>query len=124
MNSEGVYDTRPWKIFGEGPVAETSIPLHAQGFNEGNHAPYTAADIRFVVKGDILYAHVLAHPEDNKVVIKSLSEGNSLMEREISSVSLVGSNSEIKFNRSAQGLIIELPEDETPNGISLLLKIS
>ena len=124
VNSEGVYDTRPWKIFGEGPVAETSIPLHAQGFNEGNHAPYTAADIRFVVKGDILYAHVLAHPEDNKVVIKSLSEGNSLMEREISSVSLVGSNSEIKFNRSAQGLIIELPEDETPNGISLLLKIS
>lgn len=46
-----------------------------------------------------------------------------LMEGEISSVSLVGSDSEIKFNRNAEGLVVELPEAETPNEISLLLKI-
>ncbi|MBF6597948.1 MAG: hypothetical protein ITF98_06950 [Fermentimonas sp.] len=45
------------------------------------------------------------------------------MEGEISSVSLVGSDSEIKFNRNAEGLVVELPEAETPNEISLLLKI-
>lgn len=124
VNSEGVYGTRPWKIFGEGPVAEASNPLQAQGFNEGKHAPYTSADIRFVVKGDNLYAHILAHPEDNKVVIRSLSEGNPLMERAINSVSLVGSDKVLQFKRNREGLMVELPEEEMPNEISLLLKIS
>ena len=124
VNSEGVYNTRPWTIFGEGPVAEASSPLQAQGFNEGKHAPYTSADIRFVVKGVNLYAHVLAIPSNNKVVIRSLSEGNPLMEREIKSVSLVGSNKEIRFNRNAEGLTVELPDEGVPGEISLLLKIS
>lgn len=126
INGEGVYGTRPWKIFGEGPVAEASNPLQAQGFNEGRHAPYTAADIRFVVKGDVLYAHVLALPEENKVVIKSLSEGNPLMKKEITSVTLVGSEHTLTFTRNSEGLQIELPvEDiEMPNEISLLFKIS
>jgi len=124
VNSEGVYGTRPWKIFGEGPVAEASNPLQAQGFNEGKHAPYTSADIRFVVKDDNLFAHVLAHPEENKVLIRSLSEGNPLMEKEIRSVSLVGSDKVLQFKRNREGLLIELPEEEMPNEISLLLKIS
>lgn len=123
VNSEGVYGTRPWMIFGEGPVAEASNPLQAQGFNEGKHAPYTSADIRFVVKDDNLFAHVLAHPEENKVLIRSLSEGNPLMEKEIRSVSLVGSDKVLQFKRNREGLLIELPEEEMPNEISLLLKI-
>ena len=124
INSEGVYETRPWTIFGEGPVAEASNPINAQGFNEGRHQPYTAKDIRFVTKGDILYAHVLALPEDGKVVIQSLSEGNPLMQKAINKVELVGSKTPVKFERTAEGLLIELPEGVTFNDISLLLKIS
>jgi alpha-L-fucosidase len=123
VNSEGIYETRPWKIFGEGPVAEASNPLQAQGFNEGRHAPYTSRDIRFVTKGAILYAHVLAWPDDGKVIIKSLSEGNPLMEKIIRSVSLVGNNNLLNFERKNDGLVIELPANEKPNELSLLLKI-
>ncbi len=123
VNSEGVYGTRPWKIFGEGPVAETSNPLQAQGFNEGRHAPYTAADIRFVTKGDVLYAHVLARPADNRIVIRSLSEGNPLRAQKIHSVSLAGHDPGLAFERTAEGLVVTLPENIAPDAISLLLKI-
>ena len=123
INSEGVYATRPWTIFGEGPVAETANPLQGQGFNEGRNQPYTAKDIRFVAKGDILYAHVLALPEDGKVVIRSLSEGNPLMPKDIDKVELVGTNAPIKFERTIEGLEIELPEGVMFNNISILIKI-
>ena len=123
INSEGIYGTRPWKIFGEGPVAEMSNPINAQGFNEGRHQPYTAQDIRFVTKGNILYAHVLALPIDGKVVIRSLSKGNPLMEKKIKTVKLLGSKKPVKFKRTTEGLVVELPKNEKPNDISLLLKI-
>lgn len=124
INKEGVFGTRPWKIFGEGPVAESSNPLHAQGFNEGKHQPYTARDIRFVTKGNALYAHVLKHPEDGKVIIQSLSTNNALYPEAIQQVELVGSKTPLKFNRTAEGLVVEIPADAKVNEISLLLKIS
>lgn len=123
VNREGVYETRPWKIFGEGPVAESVNPLQGQGFNEGRHAPYTSADIRFVTKDNILYAHVLAFPDDNKLLIRSLSEGNPLMEKAIRSVSLIGNDNSVKFEQTTGGLAIELPESIDQNAISFLLKI-
>nr|WP_236264027.1 alpha-L-fucosidase [Dysgonomonas sp. Marseille-P4677] len=124
INEESVFETRPWKIFGEGPVAETSNPLHAQGFNEGKHKPYTSEDIRFVTKKDVLYAHILAYPETGKVLIKSLSEGNPLYPQNINSIELVGSNQKIKHTRTKEGLVVELPSGERVNDISFVLKIS
>ena len=34
INKEAIYQTRPWKIFGEGPIADKDVQLNAQGFNE------------------------------------------------------------------------------------------
>lgn len=123
-NKEGVFDTRPWTVFGEGPISESSTPLKAQGFNEGKHKPYTAEDIRFVTKGDVLYAHVLAWPEKNRVIIKSLAEGNPLYPQSIGNVSLLGTDANISFKRAAEGLIIDLPSEVKPNEISFVLKIN
>jgi len=50
INSECIYDTRPWKIFGEGPALENVAALSAQGFNEGKGKPFTSEDIRFTTK--------------------------------------------------------------------------
>lgn len=124
INSEAVYETRPWTIFGEGPVAESSNPLQAQGFNEGRHKPYTAEDIRFVVKDSVLYAHVLAWPENNVINIKSLAEGSSLFQQPIENISLLGLGNKILYERTNEGLSIFLPENEKPNEISFVLKIS
>ncbi|MDR2883419.1 MAG: alpha-L-fucosidase [Alistipes sp.] len=129
VNSEGIYETRPWKIFGEGPVAEAVNPLQAQGFNEGRHAPYTPADIRFVTKGGALYAHVLAWPADGRVVIRSLAEGTQLWEKAVGSVTMAGHAAPLPFERTAEGLVVTLPDGPAPDagspgGISLLLRIS
>jgi alpha-L-fucosidase len=37
INKESIFDTRPWKMYGEVPVAETTNPINAQGFNEGKN---------------------------------------------------------------------------------------
>jgi len=124
VNEEGVFGTRVWKIFGEGPVAEASNPLHAQGFNEGKHKPYTAEDIRFVTKENALYAHVLAWPENGKVIIKSLAEENPLYEHEIKTVELIGSNEAVKYNQTKEGLVVEIPGEVKSNDISFILKIA
>lgn len=124
INEEGVFGTRVWKIFGEGPATEASNPLHAQGFNEGRNKPYTSEDIRFVTKGNSLYAHVLAWPENGKVIIKSLAAGNPLYENEIKTVELVGSNEAIKYDRTPEGLIVDLTDKEKLNDISLVIKIT
>lgn len=123
VNEEAVFGTRVWEKFGEGPVAESSIPLHAQGFNEGKHQPYSAEDIRFVTKGDVLYAHVLAWPKDNKVVIKSLAGKDSLIKKPIKSVAMLGSNDAIAYESTDEGLAVHLPKDVRPNEISFALKI-
>lgn len=123
INKEGIFETRPWTIFGEGPVAESNNPLHAQGFNEGKHQPYTSEDIRFVTKGNILYAHVLAWPEDGKVTIKSLAEGSDLFNQSIERISLLGTNEQISYKRTPAGLMVDLPSGVRPNEISFILKI-
>ena len=39
VNKESIIDTRPWNIFGEGPIAQSEVPMNAQGFNEGTYIP-------------------------------------------------------------------------------------
>jgi alpha-L-fucosidase len=70
VNRECIFGTQPWRVFGEGP-ASAGAKLRAQGFNEGKGKPYTAEDVRFTQKGQILYAIVLGAPT-NGVSIKSL----------------------------------------------------
>lgn len=123
INKEGIFDTRPWEVYGEGPSTEQAAPLDGAGFNEGKNAPYTPADIRFVKKGNTLYAHVLAWPDDNKVVIKSLAAGNSLYNGKIKKVELLGAG-KVSHRRTSAGLEVNLPRGKRPNDISFVLKIS
>ncbi len=122
VNGEGVYGTRTWTVFGEGPVSEMMNPLKGQGFNEGKHQPYTAEDIRFVTKDRVLYAHVLAWPDNRKVVIKSLSSGSGLLGNTVSKIELAGYDRPLLFTQTDGGIVVELP-DVRPNEISLLLRI-
>ena len=122
INKEGIFDTRPWSVYGEGPSTENTVPLDGAGFNESKKEPYTSADIRFVEKKGALYAHVFEWPADGRLLIKTLADGSSKFKGKIKKVELLGAG-KVKFNRTADGLVVNLPEGKKPNDISLVLKI-
>ncbi|MDP4644823.1 MAG: alpha-L-fucosidase [Opitutales bacterium] len=102
INGEGIYGTRPWKIFGEGPV------VIKDGRGNENHTPYSQQDIRFTTKDGNLYAFVLVPPTED-ILIKSLASGG-LLEESIQSITLLGSGDSLVWNRSDKGLKIKLPK--------------
>lgn len=121
MNREAIYSTRPWEVFGEGPIAEADIKINAQGFNEGAYSKATAQEIRFTQTKKDLYATVLAWPMENRILIKSLAEGSKLFPGKISKVELLGYG-KVTFTRTAQGLLVNMPEKRV-NDIAPVLKI-
>jgi len=109
-NSEAIYDTRPWKVFGEGPAMESAPALSAQGFNEGKGKPFGATDIRFTTKNNQVYATVLGWPENGQVLIKSMKEGSANLEKAVSAVEMVGNAQKLKFSQTNEGLLVNLNE--------------
>ena len=107
VNGEAIYGTRPWKTFGEGPLAETSNPLNAQGFNEKNN--YSAADIRFAQRGDTVFAFTLRYPEAETCTIKSFGTASEHYSGKVKSITMPGHGS-VEFTQGAEGLTINLPE--------------
>ena len=114
VNGEGIYGSRPWKVFGEGPLVIKA------GRGSENMKPWCPQDIRFTAKNGDLYAFVLAQPTGD-VVIKTLAVGGSY-DGEIESVSMLGSKERIKWKRSADGLVIALPK-KLPESIVTGFKI-
>jgi len=84
VNGRGLYGTRPWVVFGEGPTT------YAGGHFNEKTLVYTSKDIRFTAKGDTdLYAFFMAWPADRQITIRSLSPSFSKT-AEIDSVRLIG----------------------------------
>lgn len=120
VNGEGIFGTRPWSVtFGEGPSTLSSKPLDGPGFNEGRDTPYTAADIRFTTKGPrTLYAHLMAWPDTDEVLITSLKGVK------VKGVRLLGGRS-LRHRSTPDGLLVTLPASTPrPDPISPTLRIS
>jgi len=108
INGEGIYATRPWKVFGEGPALQSEAPLRAQGFNEGKGKPLGAQDFRFTRKGDTLYAIMLGWPENGTALVKKLAKDTAA--GTVKSVQLLGIPSKLSFEQTKEGLKIEVPD--------------
>jgi alpha-L-fucosidase len=119
INSEAIYGTRPWKVFGEGPSMESAAPINEQGFNEGKGKPHGAEDFRFTTRGKTLYAIMMGWPKDNTTLIKKLAASD--LTGKVSEVKLLG-NDKLNFQQSAEGLKIQLPE-QIPGKNAFVIKI-
>ena len=119
INSESIYGTRPWIVFGEGPNSETESELKAQGFNESNN--YTNKDVRYVSKDGKVYATILKWPDENSFLFKSLAENPGI--GKVSVVKLLGAEENIDFNQTDKGLQITIPE-QRPNPIAPVFEIT
>ena len=110
INSESIYGTRPWKIFGEGPAQQNTAKLDGPGFNEGKGKAFTHEDIRFATKGDHLYATAMGWPENGKLFIKSLAKNSEHFPKEIQKIEWFPTKQTLTFERNENGLIVSLPE--------------
>jgi alpha-L-fucosidase len=120
VNKECIFDTRPWKIFGEGP-ASAGAALSAQGFNEGKGKPFTGEDVRFTTKAGTLYLIALGVPKTD-LQIKALGTAAKLLGSEIKSIKLLGSDEAVRWSQTAGQLTIKAPE-KSPNEMAIVFKI-
>jgi len=104
VHGEGIFSSRPWKVFGEGPIAEGKW-TPAPGAPKETPIPYTAEDIRFTTRDGALYAYAMAVPENGRVTIKSLASGGG----RVTGVSLLGKRGRVKWTQGADGLHVMLP---------------
>ena len=114
LNGEAIYGTRPWSYYGEGP---TKMKKEG-GFTENNEVKYTARDIRFTNKGNILYAICLGWPEKTFTIHSIGGKVNNWMggieyafySSEIKSISMLGIDQDLKWRMSKKGLTITRPD--------------
>ena len=109
--SEGIYGTRPWRIFGEG---DSKVII--DGFKEVA-VPWNSSDYRFTSKGKDVYAFMMRAPESRVAVIKSFTP-----DEKVSAVKLLGGD-ELPFSQSFGVLTVKLPE-KLPTEYTNCLKIT
>lgn len=101
VNGEAIYGTTPWMIYGEGPTQMTK----AGYFMEDAEVRYTAQDIRFTVKGDVLYAICLGWPTE-ELTIEAVK---SFYPSEIRAVKMLGVDQALSWTRTRGGLQVTPP---------------
>lgn len=119
INGEGIYGTRLWKKYGEGPQADgPQARLNNQGFNEGQGKAATAQDFRFTSKGDTVYAFTLMVPETNTAMtLKSFAD------KKVKSVKLLGANAAPQWKQNEDGTLEIVSPDKKDFKIALCYKI-
>jgi alpha-L-fucosidase len=122
VNREAIFGTRPWKVFGEGPASDSAAAIQVGNFNEGNGKPFTADDVRFTSKGDVLYAIAMGWPTKT-LHIKSLGMDTKLLEEPISKIQLLGSDEKVRWSQDADSLAIE-PMHSRPCDDAFVFKIT
>ncbi len=115
VNGEGIYGTTFWQTFGEGEVNA------ADGFFMDNEEKnFTQQDFRFTYKDGYLYAFQM-RPDGKDIRIKSLKQrgGHDFL---IRSVSILGSEKPVEYERTGEALIIHREETECSD-LPLCVKI-
>lgn len=123
INGEGIYGTRPWKVYGEGPTREPG-----GGFGDAHkflNLRYSSKDIRYTRSkdGKILYAISLGRPDED-LVLKALY----VHEVDSGNISLLGSDVTVPFTINPdQSLTLHtarLANIEWPSDAAVVVKLS
>lgn len=115
INKEGIYNTRPWKVYGEGPL---KIVTKRAG---ENLKKFSEKDIRFTTKNGNLYAFVLGTPKEN-ILIKTLRK-ESVLQKKIKEIQLLGSDEKVTWCQKEDGLLIKNNFKNLPNQTAICFKI-
>jgi alpha-L-fucosidase len=99
VHGEGIYATRPWRRYGEGPSRV------AGGMFAERNARYTARDVRFTARENRIYAFLLGTPTEN-IRIQSLGRDQA---PRIGSIALLGGDEALSWRQTESALEIRKP---------------
>lgn len=119
VNKEGIYATRPWKTFGEGPASAGG----GDRLKEGQ--TFTAEEIRYTASkdGKILYAIVCGVPS-GPVALKSLGKTAALLDRPVANVEQLGTTAPLKWIPSDDALTITPASAKPASDAGITFKIT
>jgi len=112
-NGEGIYGTRAWSSFGEGPMMPPEAPGDWKGGSTDQPGPKitrsaipspTEADFRFTAGPHALYAFGYKRPAQQARIV-SLAAGKAKVER----VTLLGADAPLAFKQTPEALQVTLP---------------
>ena len=108
VNGRAIYDTRPWKIFGEGPT-DVAAGHHSEKRNKA----FTSMDFRFTTKENKIYVMAMDWSADGTYFIKSLGTNNELMAgRKINEIALLSIPGKVKWEQQGEGLLIKIDREK------------
>ena len=121
VNGEAIYETRPWKVFGEGPHM-----IKSGSFQGNSIAQLNEKDIRFTRSkdGKTVYAIALGWPV-GEFVVDSLGTASKTEPGRVQRVELLGTGEKVRWRQAAEGLRVTLPAGYKPAvDFAAALKIS
>lgn len=138
LNSEAIYASKPWKIYGDNLDSHLRVEKGAMGeidlkalkkrkkqthFNTRTLASpaFGHDEVRFVTKGDTLYLFVM-NPTAGKIKVPSLGLSSKYNSEKISSISMIGNGSAIEFEQTPEALMLNVPESR-PNKYAAVFKV-
>jgi len=117
---EAIYGTRPWYTYGEGPTVEPEG--HFRNHEAFLKLKYANKDVRYTTKGKTLYAITLGVPEAEPILMESFAKDRLPTPMEISKLGVLGSDEEIEWELTDEGLVITAPAD-VANEVAVVFKI-
>ena len=112
MNGEGIFGTRPWKIYGEGVVKTANSGSFRD--NEKLQEALSEKDIRFTQKNGTVYTFVLGFPTTKTITVQALGRKSAQMNgKKIKKVRLLGCDKKIIWQQTGDALTITMPEMES-----------
>ena len=123
-NNEGVYGTRPWKIYGEGPSTLKENQKAGQFGGVTDSRGYQWTDVRYTTKPNQIFAYVMDKPTAD-IRLTALGKNQKLNDKQIVSVQLLGSKEKLNWTLENDALVIRKPAN-LPNwkvhGLKITLK--
>lgn len=121
VNGEAIYETRPWKVYGEGPNN-----IKSGSFQGNSISKLGPKDIRFTRNkaNNIVYALALGWPTE-PIIVQSLGLTSPTQPGKVVRVELLGTGEKLKWKQQNENLQVELPKHYQPKSdYAAALKVS
>ena len=117
-NGEAIRDTRPWKLYGEGPTR-----FREGHFTDGERKGFTHQDVRYTRKGDCLYAVALAPSPDGVYTFPALGTDSPHFRGVIRETVCLDTDAPVAVARDAAGLRLRIPARDGAMPVAFRIRV-